>query len=181
MNWGIEIDICARAYLAQSCLIFATPWIVTHQNLLSIDLSRHKYCSGLLFLTSEDLLNQGIEAPSLVFLYQQGDFLSLCHLESPYMCMHYHACTKTASESMLHGMKSSGWCSVMSQVDGTARSGREVPEGGNIRIYTADSLHCTAKKNTTLSLRNKKQKLTTGTLNHPLAPSKLRVSRNFVN
>ena len=69
MNWGIEIDICARAYLAQSCLIFATPWIVTHQNLLSIDFSRHKYCSGLLFLTSEDLLNQGIEAPSLVFLY----------------------------------------------------------------------------------------------------------------
>ena len=47
------------------------------------------------------------------------------------MCMHYHACTKTASENMLYGIKSSGWCSLMNQMDGMGRSGRKVPEGGN--------------------------------------------------
>ena len=33
---------------------------------------------------------------------------------------------------MLYGIKSSGWCSLMNQMDGMGRSGREVPEGGNI-------------------------------------------------
>ena len=59
----------------------------------------------------------------------------------------------------------------MSQMDGMGRSGREVPEGGN--IYSRfTSLYSKNEHNIVLNKKKKKKtKLTTGTLNHPLASS----------
>ena len=38
----------------------------------------------------------------------------------------------------------------MGGIGGGGGGGREVPEGGDICIHRADSLHCTAESNTTL-------------------------------
>ena len=49
----------------QSCPLFATPWIVTHQVLLlSMEFSRPEYWSGLPFPSPGDLPNPGIKPKS---------------------------------------------------------------------------------------------------------------------
>ena len=53
-----------------------------------------------------------------------------------------------ASGKLLYSTGSSVWCSVMTERGGMV--GRDVQEGGDICIYVADSLHCTAETNTTL-------------------------------
>ena len=45
---------------------FAVPWTVSHQASLSMGFSRQEYWSGLLFLSSGDLPNPGIEPLSSV-------------------------------------------------------------------------------------------------------------------
>ena len=53
---------------AQSCsrvCLFATPWTVAHQALLSMEFSRQEYWSGLPFPPPEDLPDPGIEPTSL--------------------------------------------------------------------------------------------------------------------
>ena len=50
-----------------SCVqLFATPWTVAHQVLLSMEFSRQEYWSGLPFPSPGDLLDPGIESVSLV-------------------------------------------------------------------------------------------------------------------
>ena len=49
--------------VAQLCL-FATPWIVACQALLSMEFSRQEHWSGLPFPSPGDLLNPGIEPGS---------------------------------------------------------------------------------------------------------------------
>ena len=44
--------------------LFATPWTVAHQALLSMGFSRQEYWSGMLFPTPGDLSNPGIEPSS---------------------------------------------------------------------------------------------------------------------
>ena len=44
--------------------LFATPWTVAHQILLSMEFSWQEYCSGLPFPTPGDLANPGIEPMS---------------------------------------------------------------------------------------------------------------------
>jgi len=44
-----------------------TPWTVAHQAPLSAGFSRQEYWSGLLFPSSGDLANQGIEPRSLTW------------------------------------------------------------------------------------------------------------------
>ena len=46
--------------------LFATPWTVAHQVLLSMGFSRQEYWSGLPFPPSEDLPNPGTELMSPV-------------------------------------------------------------------------------------------------------------------
>ena len=53
--------------------LFATPWTVTYQTLLSMGFSRQEYWSGLPFLSPGDLPNPGIEPWSPVL---QADALT---------------------------------------------------------------------------------------------------------
>ena len=57
-----------------------------------------------------------------------------------------------ASGNLLCSAGSSARCSIMTYLGGWdgGGCGREVQEGGEICIHTADSLHCTAETNTTL-------------------------------
>ena len=67
-------------YVLSHVQLFATPWTVAHQALLSIEFSRQQYWSELPFSTPRDLPNPGIKplslaSPALVF-----DSLPLHHL-----------------------------------------------------------------------------------------------------
>ena len=60
--------------------LFATPWTVAHQSLLSLRFSRQEYWSGLLCSPPGEFPNQGIE-PGFPAL--QADSLPLIHQGSP--------------------------------------------------------------------------------------------------
>ena len=74
-------SICMFSHsVAQSCPIFVTPWTVTHQAPLSMEISRHEYRCGLPFSTPGDLSDSGSD-PHL--LHWQVDSLPLNYLGSP--------------------------------------------------------------------------------------------------
>ena len=50
--------------IAKSCPTLVTPWTVAHQDPLSMEFPRHKFCSGLSFLSPGDLPNPGIKIGS---------------------------------------------------------------------------------------------------------------------
>ena len=62
--------------VAESCLLFATPWAVVCQASMYMGFSRHQYWSGLLFLSPRDLSNPRIKPGSPAYcmwiLYQQS-------------------------------------------------------------------------------------------------------------
>ena len=60
--------------------LFATPWTVAHQILLSMEFSRQEYWSGLVFPSPGDLSNPGIEPRSPAF---QSDSLLSEPLRKP--------------------------------------------------------------------------------------------------
>ena len=55
------VCVCVRL---SGVRLFATPWTVSHQASLSIEISRQEYWSGLLFPTPGDLPNPGNEPTS---------------------------------------------------------------------------------------------------------------------
>ena len=59
--------------------LFATPWIIAHQDPLSLESSRQEYWSGLLFHSQGDLPIQGL---NLGLLHWQADSLPQYHLWS---------------------------------------------------------------------------------------------------
>ena len=61
----ILLFILRVCLVAQSCLLFATPWTVVPQAPLSMGFSRQEYWSGLPFPSPGDLPDPGIE-PSLL-------------------------------------------------------------------------------------------------------------------
>ena len=63
--------------------LFATPWTVAHQALLSMEFSRQEYWSGLPFPALGDLPQSGIEPMSAASPALQADSLPLCLLGSP--------------------------------------------------------------------------------------------------
>ena len=67
--------------------LFATPWTVAHQILLSMEFSWQEYCSGLPFPTPGDLANPGIEpmSPALA-----GVFFTTMPPGNPYIV---HTCS----------------------------------------------------------------------------------------
>ena len=69
----------------QLCLTLATPWMVAHQALLSMEFSRQEYGSELPFLAPGVLPDPGIEPLSPAF---QLDSLPLSHLESSPKTIH---------------------------------------------------------------------------------------------
>ena len=58
--------------VAKSRLTFSIPWIVAHQDPLSMGFSKQEYWSGLLFPSPGDLPNPGIEPGSPAL---QADYL----------------------------------------------------------------------------------------------------------
>ena len=79
------VCVWARA-CTQSCWVVSssvTLWTVAHQAPLSMGFPRQEYCSGLPFLSPEDLPDSGIEPASLCLLHRQADSLPLCHLGKP--------------------------------------------------------------------------------------------------
>jgi len=60
--------------------LFATPWTVAHQALLSMGFFRQEYWSGLLFPPPGDLPDPGIKPRSPVL---KADSLPLSHQGSP--------------------------------------------------------------------------------------------------
>jgi len=63
--------------------LFATPWTVAHQGLLSMGFSRQEYWTGLPCPLPGDLPDLGIEPMSPVASALQADSLPLSHWGSP--------------------------------------------------------------------------------------------------
>ena len=69
-----DVCLCAREL---SCFqLFATPWTITHQAPLSMEVSRQEYWSGLAFPTPGDLPNPGIESVTLASSVLAGGFFT---------------------------------------------------------------------------------------------------------
>ena len=65
-EWIERLVYLSIFVLVLSCVrLFAFPWNVVHQALLSMDFSRQEYCSRLSFRTSRDLSDPGIKPTSL--------------------------------------------------------------------------------------------------------------------
>ena len=69
-----ELELCCAQWLSRVRL-FATPWTVAQQSLLSMGFSRRECWSGLPFPPPEDLLNPGTEPKSPVSPALQADSL----------------------------------------------------------------------------------------------------------
>ena len=77
----------------QSCLRFATPWIVALQAPLSMGFSRQEYWSGLPCPLPKDLPDPGIELASLMSPALVGRFFTTkATWEVPYMILNLEAC-----------------------------------------------------------------------------------------
>ena len=69
--------------------LFATPWTIASQALLSMGFSRQEYWSGLLWLPTGDLPNSGIDFVSLnKYLHWQAGSLPLAPPGKPIMQTH---------------------------------------------------------------------------------------------
>ena len=68
------------AWVLSHVQLFATPWTVAYQALLSMGFSREEYWNGLLCPPPGDRPDPGIE-PNVSW-HQQADYLPLCHLGS---------------------------------------------------------------------------------------------------
>ena len=69
--------LCVCAQLVTCVWLFATPWTVAHQTLLSMVFSRQEYWSGLPFPTPGDLPNPGIKPMSSMSPKLSGRFLTI--------------------------------------------------------------------------------------------------------
>ena len=67
-----------HAELLSHVRLFTSPWTIAHQAPLSMGFSRQEYRSGLLFPTSGDPADPGIEPVSLVSLVLAGGFFINC-------------------------------------------------------------------------------------------------------
>ena len=69
--------MCACVLSRFSCVrLFATSWIVTRQDPLSMGFSCQEYWTGLLYPPAGDLPNSGIEPTSLAFPTLAGGFFT---------------------------------------------------------------------------------------------------------
>ena len=73
MYEGEKVIVAQSKQLVQ---LFATPWAVAHQALLSMEFSKQEYWSGLPFPTPGDLSDPGIEPMSLESPAVAGGFFT---------------------------------------------------------------------------------------------------------
>ena len=98
LNGPDAVRVCA----AQLCL---SPWTVAHQVLLSIELSRQEYWSGLPFLLQGIFPIQGLNLSLWCLLRWQGDSLPLCHQ----MNYHFQITIFNYGQSDLSNYGGMGW------------------------------------------------------------------------
>ena len=79
----ILYSVYMRAQLLQSCPTVCDPWTVAHQAPLSVGFSRQEYWSRLLFPSSGNLPDPGIEPMPPSYPELQADSLPLSHRGSP--------------------------------------------------------------------------------------------------
>ena len=70
------VCVCARKRALSRVQLFATPWTVACQALLSMEFARQEYWSGWPFPPPEDLPDPGIEPGSLASLTLAGRFFT---------------------------------------------------------------------------------------------------------
>ena len=75
----ISVPLCVLSHFSHFWL-FGTPWIVAHQDPLSMGFSRQEYWRGLPLPSPGDLLHPGTEPASLAW---QANSLTLGHWGSP--------------------------------------------------------------------------------------------------
>ena len=63
--------------------LFATPWALSHQALLSMEFFKQEYWSELPFPSPGDLLDPGNDCVSLVLLARAGNFFFFLSLVPP--------------------------------------------------------------------------------------------------
>ena len=74
---SVSVYVCTCVWAVLSRVLpFAAPWTVVYQAPLPMEFSRQEYWSGLLFPTSGDLPNPGIEPMSLVSPASAGRFFT---------------------------------------------------------------------------------------------------------
>ena len=80
-----------HAKLLQLCPTLCDPWIIAHQDPLSMGFSKQEYWSGLPCSPPGDLPDPGVEPMSLTFLHWQVGSLPLAPLGKPKLrCGQYH-------------------------------------------------------------------------------------------
>ena len=72
--FGCVVGIVCMVCVFSCVQLFATPWTVARQVLLSMEFPRQEYWSGLPFLTPGNLPDPGIEPEFLVSLALAGEF-----------------------------------------------------------------------------------------------------------
>ena len=93
MHTHTHIPTHVSAQSLSCILLFATPWAVTHQALLSMGFPDKNTGEGDHFLLQGTFPTQGSKPHLLRILHWQVDSLPLCHLGSPYMRAHTQICT----------------------------------------------------------------------------------------
>ena len=73
-----DVCVCVRARVLSHVWLFATPWTVTHQAPVSMELSRQEYWSGLAISFSRGSFHPGIEPMSLASLTWQPTHNPIC-------------------------------------------------------------------------------------------------------
>ena len=79
----LDAVVCVRTQSLCLIQLFATPWTVAHQALLSMGFSRQEHWSGFPFPTPGDLPNPRIEPMSLASPALSGRFFTTESLGSP--------------------------------------------------------------------------------------------------
>ena len=89
------VCVCCVCAMLSHVQLFATPWIVAHQALLSMEFSRQEYWSGLPFPPPGDLLDPGTEPTSHKSPTLAGGFFTSWAtgeaLSSLYLCQIHRA------------------------------------------------------------------------------------------
>ena len=70
------MEVCVHMRALSHVQLFATPWTIALQVLLSMEFSRQEYWSGFPFPSPGDLSNPGIETTSLVSPALAGRFFT---------------------------------------------------------------------------------------------------------